>query len=67
MNSSPVLKESRFTATEVTLLKEVTDHLDVWIDHLWEQTDTVMRAHGLVPAAGAEVHWTANQGAGRLG
>jgi hypothetical protein len=55
MNSLTALEEGRFTAGEVNLLYEVTDHLDVWIDRLWEKTDKVLRGHRLIPAVSPEV------------
>jgi hypothetical protein len=46
MNSLTALEESRLTASEVNLLQEVSDHLDVWIDRLCEQTDKIWAPTG---------------------
>jgi hypothetical protein len=35
---------------ELNFLADATEHMDVWIGHLCQQTDEVLRAHGLVPA-----------------
>jgi hypothetical protein len=40
---------------ELSFLTEATEHMDVWIDHLCQQTDEVLRTHGLVPATSSKV------------